>query len=132
MATADTHTPVLQMQHISKRFDHTQALDDVSLDLYPGEIHALLGENGAGKSTLIKIMTGIYQPDDGEVRLDGKPIRISNSIEAQAHGIAAIYQEPMVYPDLNVAENIFINHRHRGRVVNWRKMFNDAEAILAQ
>ncbi len=132
MATADTHIPVLQMQHISKRFDHTQALDDVSLDLYPGEIHALLGENGAGKSTLIKIMTGIYQPDDGEVRLDGKPIRISNSIEAQAHGIAAIYQEPMVYPDLNVAENIFINHRHRGRVVNWRKLFNDAEAILAQ
>ena len=64
--------PILEMQHISKRFGTTQALDDVSLTLYPGEIHALLGENGAGKSTLIKIMTGIYKPDEGEILLDGR------------------------------------------------------------
>jgi rhamnose transport system ATP-binding protein len=106
--------PVLQMRHISKRFDTTQALDDVSLDLYPGEIHALMGENGAGKSTLIKIMTGVYHADEGEMLLDGKPIRVNNSVDAQAYGIAAIYQEPMVYPDLNVAENIFISHRSQG------------------
>jgi rhamnose transport system ATP-binding protein len=128
----DNPTPVLQMRHIYKRFDHTQALDDVSLDLYPGEIHALLGENGAGKSTLIKIMTGVYQPDEGEVLLDGKPIHVRSSIEAQAHGIAAIYQEPMVYPDLNVAENIFISHARRGRIVHWKKTYQEAEAILAQ
>lgn len=124
--------PVLEMQHISKRFDATQALSDVSLTLYPGEIHALLGENGAGKSTLIKIMTGIHRPDTGEILLDGAPIHIAGSAQAQVHGIAAIYQEPMVFPDLNVAENIFISHRGRGAVVNWRRMYHEAEDILAK
>lgn len=125
-------TPILEMRHISKRFDMTQALDDVSLILYPGETHALLGENGAGKSTLIKIMTGIHRPDQGEILLDGKPITIHNSIEAQAHGLAAILQEPMIFPDLNVAENIFIGHRRRGAVINWGQMYREAEAILAK
>ena len=74
--SSEAKSPVLQMRHSSKRFDTTQALDDVSLELYPGEIHALMGENGAGKSTLIKIMTGIYHPDDGEMLLDGNPIRV--------------------------------------------------------
>jgi rhamnose transport system ATP-binding protein len=120
------------MQHISKRFDLTQALDDVSLTLYPGEIHALLGENGAGKSTLIKIMTGIHRPDRGQVLLDGKPISIHNSVDAQKHGIAAIQQEPMIFPDLNVAENIFISHAQRGLVLNWGRMIQEAEKILAQ
>jgi rhamnose transport system ATP-binding protein len=132
MASVATVTPVLQIRHVSKSFDTTQALDDVSLDLYPGEIHALMGENGAGKSTLIKIMTGVYHADDGEMLLDGKPIRVSNSVDAQVFGIAAIYQEPMVYPDLNVAENIFISHRSQGAIVNWRKMYQDAEKILAE
>ncbi|MCB0128409.1 MAG: sugar ABC transporter ATP-binding protein, partial [Caldilineaceae bacterium] len=120
------------MNGISKRFGITQALDDVSLELYPGEIHALLGENGAGKSTLIKIMTGIYKPDQGTILLDGQPITIHNSIDAQHHGIAAIHQEPMIFPDLNVAENIFISHANRGAVVRWRDMYREAEAILAQ
>jgi rhamnose transport system ATP-binding protein len=124
--------PVLEIRNVSKRFDATQALDDVSLTLYPGEIHALLGENGAGKSTLIKIMTGIHQPDRGEILLEGQPISIANAADAQRYGIAAIYQEPMVFPDLNVAENIFISHRDRGGVVNWRKLYRDAEQILAQ
>ncbi len=128
----DSNKPVLEIRNIAKRFDTTQALDDVSLDLFPGEIHALLGENGAGKSTLIKIMTGIHQPDQGDIVLDGRPIRIGNAVEAQAHGIAAIYQEPMIYPDLNVAENIFISHRDRGAIVRWGQMCRDAEAILAE
>ena len=132
MPSIEDKAPVLQIRHISKRFDTTQALDDVSLDLFPGEIHALMGENGAGKSTLIKIMTGVYHPDAGEMLLDGKPIRVGNSVEAQAYGIAAIYQEPMIYPDLNVAENIFITHRSHGLLVNWRKMYQDAEKILAK
>jgi len=132
MANIETINPVLQVKHISKRFDTTQALDDVSLDLYPGEIHALMGENGAGKSTLIKIMTGVYHPDDGEMWLDGKPIKVASSVDAQAYGIAAIYQEPMVYPDLNVAENIFITHRRHGFFVNWKKMYRDADEILAK
>ena len=130
---ADTSaTPVLEMRHISKRFDTIQALDDVSLRLYPGEIHTLVGENGAGKSTLIKIMTGIYAPDEGQILLDGKPIKVHSSVDAQAYGIAAIYQEPMVFPDLNVAENIFITHGSLGIVVNRSRMSREAEAILAR
>src|SRR5262245_48854649 len=124
--------PVLEIKHLSKRFDTTQALEDVSLQLYPGEIHALMGENGAGKSTLIKIMTGVHHPDAGEILLEGKPIRVANSVDAQGYGIAAIYQEPMVYPDLNVAENIFIAHRARGLFVNWGALYRDAEKILAK
>ncbi len=123
--------PVLEMRGIAKRFGATQALEDVSLTLRPGEIHALLGENGAGKSTLIKIMTGVYQPDRGEIRLAGKPVTVGSAAEGQIHGIAAIYQEPLLFPDLNVAENIFVSHQNRGAVTNWRQMFREAEAILA-
>jgi rhamnose transport system ATP-binding protein len=132
MSRDNQKNPILQIKGISKRFDSTQALNNVDLELFPGEIHALLGENGAGKSTLIKIMTGVHQPDTGEILLDGKPIKIASSVEAQALGIAAIYQEPMVFPDLNVAENIFITHQNRGMFVNWKKMFTDAEEILSQ
>ncbi len=124
--------PVLEMREISRRFGSTQALDSVSLRLYPGEVHALLGENGAGKSTLIKIMTGVHQPDSGQILLDGRSVRIGSTLEAQRLGIAAIYQEPLMYPDLNVAENIFIAHANRGLWVNWERMYRDAEAILAQ
>lgn len=124
--------PVLEIRHVSKRFEATQALEAVNLQLFPGEVHTLLGENGAGKSTLIKIMTGIHQPDSGEILLDGQPIRIENSAQAQAYGIAAIYQEPMIFPDLNVAENIFMSHQGRGMLMNWRRLYRDAEDILAK
>ena len=103
--------PVLEVQNVSKRFDMTQALDDVSLKLFPGQIHALVGENGAGKSTLIKILTGVQQADQGELLLSGNLTKIENAQKAQTYGIAAIYQEPMVFPDLDVAENIFISHK---------------------
>lgn len=126
-----TVPPILEVQGLSKRFDMTQALRDVSLQLHPGEIHALVGENGAGKSTLIKILTGIQGADEGEMRLAGNPVRLANSQEAQAQGVAAIYQEPMVFPDLDVAENIFISHRNRGAWVRWGKMYEDAEKILS-
>ncbi len=124
--------PIMTLRHISKRFGATQALDDVSLDIRPGEVQALIGENGAGKSTLIKIMTGIYQPDTGEMRMDGELVKVRNSQEAQGYGIAAIYQEPMVFPDLNVAENIFISHRNFGPIVHWKQMYRQANEILDQ
>jgi len=124
--------PLLEIRGIAKRFDATQALEDVSLTLHAGEIHALLGENGAGKSTLIKIMTGVHQPDRGEILLSGRAVTIRSAAEAQRLGVAAIYQEPLLFPDLNVAENIFISHRDRGSIVNWRGMFVEAEAILAE
>lgn len=125
-------TPILEMAHISKSFGGTQALEDVSLQLYTGEIHALLGENGAGKSTLIKIMTGIQQQDTGEMLIDGHHARVASSQDAQRLGVAAIYQEPMIFPDLSVAENIFIGHTNRGKIVDRRRMEREAEAVLAR
>src|SRR5687767_7701914 len=125
-------SPVLELRGIAKRFDATQALDDVSYALYPGEIHALLGENGAGKSTLIKIMTGVQEPDTGEMLVDGQPVRVASSQDGQRLGVVAIYQEPMIFPDLSVAENIFIGHRNRGRLVNRRSMRAEAEAVLGR
>ncbi len=130
--TQDASRPVLEMDRVSKRFGATQALDDVSLQLYRGEIHALLGENGAGKSTLIKIMTGIQQQDIGEIRIDGEAVRIASSQDAQRLGVAAIYQEPMIFPDLSVAENIFIGHRDRGKIVDRRRMEREAAEVLAR
>ncbi len=124
--------PILEIRGVAKRFDATQALEDVSLALRPGEIHALLGENGAGKSTLIKIITGVHQPDRGQILLAGRPVTIRSAAEAQRLGVAAIYQEPLLFPDLNVAENIFISHQDRGAVVGWRDMFREADKILAE
>ena len=124
--------PILEIRGVAKRFDATQALEDVSLALRAGEIHALLGENGAGKSTLIKIITGVHQPDRGQILLAGRPVTIRSAAEAQRLGVAAIYQEPLLFPDLNVAENIFISHQDRGAVVGWRDMFREADKILAE
>lgn len=125
-------TPILELRNISKSFAMTAALSDITFDVAPGEIHAVVGENGAGKSTLIKIMTGVYQPDGGEILWEGKPASIRNTHEAQALGLAAIFQEPMVFPDLDVAENIFISHRGRGTLMNWSRLHADARALIAQ
>ncbi|MGH8872101.1 MAG: sugar ABC transporter ATP-binding protein [Acidimicrobiia bacterium] len=123
--------PVFEIRGVSKRFDATQALSEVSLTLYPGEVHALVGENGAGKSTLIKIMTGIYPADEGELLLAGEPFAPRHSADAQRQGIAAIYQEPSVFPDLSVAENIYIGHQDQGMVIDWSSMYRDAARILS-
>lgn len=125
-------TPILQLKNISKQFPGVKALDNVHFEMNAGEVHALLGENGAGKSTLIKIISGVYTPDSGSIMFNGQPVTFNNPREAQAAGIAVIYQEPMVFPDLDVAENIFIGHQGRGAAVNWRRMYRDAENILAQ
>jgi rhamnose transport system ATP-binding protein len=124
--------PVIEITGVSKRFDATQALSDVSLALLPGEVHSLVGENGAGKSTLIKIMTGIHPADTGEMVLDGQPYAPRNAAEAQRHGVAAIYQEPSVFPDLSVAENIFIGHQDQGLVVDWSSMNDEAARLLSK
>ncbi len=124
-------TPIFQLQHISKSFGGVHALQDVHFDIVPGEVHALLGENGAGKSTLIKIITGVHQPDSGELLLEGRPIRFASTREAQEHGIAAIYQEPSLFPDLDIAENILVGRQPMGRWgVDWKRMYQDASALL--
>src|SRR2546429_4013612 len=104
-------TPVLVLRHATKSFGAVQALVDGSIELYPGEAHALVGENGAGKSTLVKILAGVYQPDAGELLVDGQPAFLPGPAAAQAAGIAVIYQEPTLFPDLTVAENIFMGRQ---------------------
>lgn len=122
--------PILSLDHVSKRFGSTLALSDMSLVLYPGEVHAIVGENGAGKSTMIKTMTGIHQPTQGTVSVDGKVRTISGSRTARELGIAAIYQEPMVFPDLDVAENIFISQVGGGWLQNKAKQRRDAREMI--
>ena len=125
-------TAVLELRAIAKSFAATAALKDMNLAIEPGEIHAIVGENGAGKSTLIKIMTGVHQPDQGQIFVMGAPATIRSTQEAQSHGIAAIYQEPMVFPDLDVAENIFISNRAQGAFMNWKQIYAEASALIAQ
>src|SRR5687767_14373236 len=122
---------ILELKNIRKSFSGVEVLHDVSFSLRPGEVHALLGENGAGKSTLIKIITGVHQPDSGELLLEGRPIRFANTREAQAQGIAAIYQEPSLFPDLDIAENILVGRQPMGRWgVDWKRMHQEASALL--
>ena len=123
--------PLLSVVEVSKSFGSTHALRGVTIDLHPGEVHALVGENGAGKSTLIKIITGLYRPDSGSVHVDGDAVELRSAADAQALGIACIYQEPLVFPDLCVSENIFMNSGG-GTFVHWRDMHRRAGEILRQ
>jgi rhamnose transport system ATP-binding protein len=112
---AQGSSPVLELRHASKTFGAVVALSDGTVEILPGEIHALVGENGAGKSTLIKILAGVHRPDSGDFRLDGQPVAFSSPADSKAAGISVIYQEPTLFPDLTVAENIFIGRQPRGR-----------------
>ena len=120
---------VLSMKRICKAFPGVQALQDVDFTLRKGEIHALMGENGAGKSTLIKVLTGVYPKDAGEINLEDKPMTIRSPQEAQNLGISTVYQEITLCPNLTVAENIFIG-RGKYNFVNWRVMKKKAQEIL--
>jgi rhamnose transport system ATP-binding protein len=124
--------PKLTLSGISKSFPGVRALHEVSLELYPGEVTALIGENGAGKSTLVKVLTGIYQPDAGQIILDGQPITLSSAHKAFELGITAIHQETVLFDDLSVAENIYLGHAPRGALgtIDWRKMRADARVLL--
>jgi len=131
--TASIDEPVLALRGVSKSFPGVRALIDVSFDVHAGEVHALLGENGAGKSTLIKIVSGVYPPDSGEIAIRGEPIRFLSPREAQSQGIATIYQEFSLYPELTVAENIFAGHMPRtlgGLALDWRRAAKEAAAVL--
>ncbi|MFN8629290.1 MAG: sugar ABC transporter ATP-binding protein [Chloroflexota bacterium] len=126
--------PRLELTGISKRFGATAALTDVSFDLLPGEVHALVGENGAGKSTLVKILAGVHQPDAGEVRLEGAAIQITGPAHSRSLGIAVVHQEPRLFPDLTVAENVFIGHAPSSALgsIDWRGMRRAAQTLFAE
>src|SRR5947209_6574117 len=126
---------VLELRHIRKTFGGVVALQDASLTLAAGTVHALLGENGAGKSTLIKVLAGVYRPDDGELLLHGEPVTFDNPAQARDAGVAVIYQEPTLFPDLSIAENIYMG-RHpidpRTRRIEWRVLYREVKSLLEQ
>jgi rhamnose transport system ATP-binding protein len=124
--------PILSLEHASKSFGAIHALEDVSIRLWPGEAHALVGENGAGKSTLVKILAGVHLPDAGVLRIDGRETVLAGPAAARAAGVAVIYQEPVQFPDLTVAENIFVGRQplRSGRRIDVRAMHREAGEIF--
>ena len=126
--------PVLSLLHAAKSFGAVQALVDGSIELRGGQVHALVGENGAGKSTLVKILAGVHRPDSGTLAIDGRQMVLHGPAAARAAGIAIIYQEPTQFPDLTVAENMFIGRQplRAGRRIDGRAMRAEAAAIFAQ
>ena len=129
----DSRTPRLELRHASKSFGRVRALGDGSLALWPGEVHALLGENGAGKSTLVKILAGVHQPDTGELLVNGVSRRFANPAEARDAGLAVIYQEPTLFADLSIAENIYMGRQPRDRLrrIRYDEMHREVDALLA-
>jgi len=124
----------LRMQDISKSFPGVQALDRVHMEVQPGEVHALLGENGAGKSTLMKILSGVYQPDSGEILIEDRSVQFSDTRAAEQAGIAIIHQELNLIPQMTVAENIYLGREPRTKfgLVDYKTMRQAAETELQQ
>ena len=125
--------PLLRVERVTKSFPGVLALQDVSLEVHPGEVLGLVGENGAGKSTLMKILSGVYQPDAGEIIFDGKPVVLHSPRQAQDLGISIIYQEFNLMPNLSVEENVFVGREpNAGKVVRWRQLRKQTTALLDQ
>ena len=125
----ETDAPIVQMRHITKSFPGVRALDDVSMTIKKGEVHILHGENGAGKSTLMKILTGVYNADSGEILLNGKKVNVDNIHEAQKLRIGTVFQENSLIPHLTVAENIFLTReiKNKYNLIDWKKMYSESQ-----
>ena len=133
MSQAAQREPVVEMTGITIEFPGVKALDGVDFRLYPGEVHALMGENGAGKSTLIKALTGVYATNSGRIKVDGVEQSFSGTDEAQEAGISTVYQEVNLVGNLSVAENIMLGHEPRvGPFINWRAMRAKAREYLSR
>lgn len=125
--------PIVVMKGITIEFPGVKALDGVDLTLYPGEVHALMGENGAGKSTMIKALTGVYKINAGSIMVDGKPQQFNGTLDAQNAGIATVYQEVNLCTNLSVGENVMLGHEKRGPFgIDWKKTHEAAKKYLAQ
>ncbi len=123
----------LSIRGITKKFPGVTALKQVDMDIRKGEVHVLLGENGAGKSSLVKVLCGIYQPEEGELYFEGQPYQAATPLDAMKAGIRVVYQEFTLLPNLSVAENIFFEHLPRNRsIVNFQKLYADSRELLAQ
>src|SRR5512138_3224800 len=122
---------IIQMQGIAKTFPGVIALEDVDFSLRTGEIHALMGENGAGKSTLIKVLTGVEQPDQGTIELDGQLVQVRSPQHSQELGISTVYQEVNLCTNISVAENIMLGHEpYRFGSIHWRKLNELAQRAI--
>ena len=129
MSAGRTGTPIVEFRGIRKEFPGIVALDDVSMKIWPGEVHCLLGENGAGKSTLMKILTGVYHPDGGEILINGKKVEVGDIHEAQKLNIGTVFQENSLIPHLTVAENVFLTREIKNRLglIDWPKMYAECQ-----
>jgi rhamnose transport system ATP-binding protein len=125
-------SPLVELRNITKRFGDVEVLRQVSLPLYAGEVHALVGENGAGKSTLVKILAGVHPLDEGSILLDGAPIALHDPSQAQHLGIAVIHQQPSLFPDLDVAENTYMGRQPLGALgrLDWGLMYREVNTLL--
>ena len=130
----DKLPPILECKNITKEFPGVQALKGIDVDLYPGEVHVLVGANGAGKSTLVKILAGVYQPDAGEIFLDGKPVSMKNPEVALDLGISIVYQNFNLIGKMDVGQNIFLNREPlKGSVIkriDWERIYSETKSIL--
>jgi rhamnose transport system ATP-binding protein len=126
--------PYVELLDVSKSFGSIPVLDGVSLSLFPGEVHALLGENGAGKSTLVKILSGVHSPERGTIRVGGQLVEFRTPAQARQTGIAVIYQEPTLFPDLSVSENIYMGRQPRRKtgLIDYPAMHRGVAAIIGQ
>ena len=125
--------PIVVMKGITIEFPGVKALDGVNLRLFPGEVHALMGENGAGKSTMIKALTGVYKINAGSIEVDGKPQTFTGTGDAQNAGIATVYQEVNLCTNLTIGENVMLGHEVRGPLgINWKKTYEKSKKFLAQ
>src|SRR3712207_3500357 len=124
--------PLLALADVSKRFPGVRALHEASLTLQSGEVMALIGENGAGKSTIVKILTGLYRPDEGQILMEGRPVSFASPRDAWAAGVTAIHQETVMFDELSVAENVFMGHMPvgGGGFVDWGAMRARAHDLL--
>jgi rhamnose transport system ATP-binding protein len=129
-----SRVPLIELRRLAKSYGGVQAVSDVSFTIDRGTVHAIVGENGAGKSTLVKMLTGAVTPDGGQVLIDGGVGRVADPQAAQRLGIVAMYQEPTVFPDLSVAENVFAGRHPRGTAhsVDWSAMRSESSAILRE
>jgi rhamnose transport system ATP-binding protein len=131
LSELDHRAPAIELRGVRKSFGGVQAVRGVDLALMPGEIHAVVGENGAGKSTLVRILGGVYRPDEGSVVVEGERVDLHSPADARARGVAVIYQEPALFPDLDVAENIFMGRQPRGRLgIDWREMYREVGELM--
>jgi len=129
--TENRKNPLVELKNIYKSFPGVKVLDDISISFYPGKVHVLLGENGAGKSTIIKIISGIYHPDQGEVVVDGKAMHFTNITQSQELGISVIHQELSVIDDLMVYENVYLGREiKKGGFVNAKEMISETQKLM--